>query len=122
MIVELTKTFGFESAHCLPNLPDGHKCRRLHGHSFRFDITVRGEVDERTGLFLDYGDISSAVRPLVEALDHRYLNEIDGLENPSSEHLARWIWRRLISELPSLHQVVVRETCTNACTFRGEGL
>ena len=122
MIVELTKTFGFESAHSLPNMPDGHKCRRLHGHSFRFDVTVRGEVDEHTGLFIDYGEISGAVRPLVEVLDHRHLNELEGLENPSSEHLARWLWVRLQPNLPSLCQIVVRETCTNACTFRGEGL
>lgn len=120
MIVELTKTVRFESAHRLPRLPESHKCSRLHGHSFRADITVRGEVDADTGWFLDYGDISRICKPLVEKLDHNYLNEIEGLDNPTSEVLAAWIWRELVDALPSLHSITVHETCNARCTYRGE--
>ncbi len=95
MNVTLSKTYGFEAAHHLPNLPDGHKCRRLHGHSFRFEVHVSGPVDPHTGLFIDFGEITAAVQPLLQILDHHYLNEIEGLENPSSEIIAGWLWERL---------------------------
>ncbi len=119
MTFELAKTFRFESAHRLPHVPEGHKCGRLHGHSFRFDIVVAGEAAPETGWVLDYGDISAVVRPVVDALDHRYLNEIEGLENPTSEVLCAWLWQRLAPALPGLAAVTVRETCTTACTYRG---
>ena len=120
MIVELSKTYGFEAAHNLPNLPDGHKCRRLHGHSFRFDVTVRGSVDPHTGIFIDYADIKALVEPLVAIVDHNYLNEVPGLENPSSEVIAKWFWDQLVDKLDGLHEIVVRETCQSSCTYRGE--
>ena len=120
MHVELRKTFQFESAHLLPHLPEGHKCRRLHGHSFQAEIVVAGECDARLGWLVDYADLSAAFRPLWEQLDHRYLNEVQGLENPTSEHLARWIWDRLKPVLPLLAQVVVHETCTCGAIYRGE--
>ncbi|MCA9562337.1 MAG: 6-carboxytetrahydropterin synthase QueD [Myxococcales bacterium] len=120
MIVELKKTFRFEAAHHLPNLPDGHKCRRLHGHSFYFDVVVRGPVDEHTGLLMDFADIVDAVEPIRREVDHYHLNEIEGLENPSSEIIARWLWNRIVQVLPMLHAIRVRETCTSECTFRGE--
>src|SRR5207302_7324610 len=95
MLVRLTKTFHFEAAHDLPTSPPDHKCRRLHGHSFRFDVIVEGEVDPARGYLIDYGDIKRAAEPLVKRLDHYYLNEIEGLGNPTSENLARWIWDHL---------------------------
>lgn len=119
MHVELTKTFRFESAHLLPRLPEGHKCRRLHGHSFRCDVLVRGEIDEQLGWLIDYGDIKAAARPVFDRLDHHYLNDIEGLENPTAEVLSRWIWQRLVPALPLLYAVTVRETCTTACTYYG---
>ncbi len=119
MTFELAKTFRFESAHLLPYVPDGHKCGRLHGHSFRVDIVVTGAAQPLTGWVVDYGDISAAVRPIVDALDHRYLNEIAGLENPTSEVLCAWLWEHLAPGLPGLAAVTVRETCTTACTYRG---
>lgn len=118
-IVELEHSFGFEAAHSLPNVPEGHKCRRLHGHSFRCTVTVRGPIDEHLGWLIDYADIKEAVRPIRAALDHYHLNEIDGLENPTSENLAVWIWRRLARSLPSLREVRIAETCTNSCAYRG---
>ncbi len=120
MIVELTKEFSFESAHRLPNVPDGHKCARLHGHSFRCEITVRGEVDPHAGWFIDYADLVDAFEPLRQRLDHNYLNEIEGLENATSENLARWIWERLEGRLPGLRRVTIRETCAARCDYLGE--
>jgi 6-pyruvoyltetrahydropterin/6-carboxytetrahydropterin synthase len=119
MNLELRKTFQFEAAHLLPRLPESHKCRRLHGHSFQAEIVVAGPCDPTLGWFMDYADISAAFKPLWEALDHSYLNEIPGLENPTSENVAVWIWERLKPELPALKEVVIAETCTARCVYRG---
>ena len=120
MNLDLRKTFQFEAAHLLPHLPEGHKCRRLHGHSFQAEIVVRGPCHPQLGWVMDYADISAAFKPLWEQLDHRYLNEVPGLENPTSENLAVWIWTRLKPALPQLAEVVVAETCTARCVYRGE--
>ena len=118
--MEIFKEFTFESAHRLPQVPEGHKCARLHGHSFRVSIHVAGPVDPALGWVLDFADIKAAFKPYYDQLDHNYLNEIPGLENPTSEVLARWIWERVAPALPGLSQVVVRETCTSGCVYRGE--
>lgn len=118
--MEIYKEFSFEAAHRLPNVPPEHKCARLHGHSFHVSIHVRGEVDPHLGWVQDFADLKTAYRPVHDALDHRYLNEIEGLENPTSEHIARWIWRRLHPVLPGLSRVAVRETCTSGCIYHGE--
>jgi 6-pyruvoyltetrahydropterin/6-carboxytetrahydropterin synthase len=118
--MELRKTFQFEAAHLLPRLPKTHKCRRLHGHSFRAEIALAGECDPKLGWLMDYADVSEAFKPLWEKLDHRYLNEVPGLENPTSENIAAWIWRHLKPKLPQLSVVVVAETCTARCVYRGE--
>lgn len=118
MNVELRKTFQFEAAHLLPRLPESHKCRRLHGHSFKVDVVVAGPCDPDLGWLIDYAEIGAAFRPLWEQLDHRYLNEVEGLENPTSENLAVWIWTRLKPRLPLLREVVVAETCTARCVYR----
>lgn len=120
MKVELRKTFQFEAAHRLPHVPPDHKCFRLHGHSFQVEIVVRGECDPRLGWLIDYGEMSRRFQPIWEQLDHRYLNEIPGLENPTSEVLAAWIWARLKPVLPELAEVVVAETCTARCVYRGD--
>jgi len=117
--VRLAKTFTFEAAHWLPTFPEGHKCRRLHGHSFRLEVLVAGEVDPAKGYLIDYGDLKRLVSPVVDELDHRCLNEIAGLENPTSEMIAAWIWRRLDGVVPDLDTVIVHETCTARCEFRG---
>ena len=117
--MDIFKIFSLESAHWLPNVPEGHKCRRLHGHSFRVEIHVSGEIDSTAGWVMDFADIKSAFQPLFEQLDHRCLNDIEGLDNPTSEHLARWIWRRLKPSLPLLSEVVVHETCTSGSRYRG---
>jgi len=118
--MEIFKQFTIEAAHRLPRVPDGHKCGRLHGHSFRIEVHVVGTLDPDTGWVMDYADIKAAFAPLHEQLDHHYLNEVDGLENPTSEQLARWIWCRLKPVLPGLAEIVVRETCTAGARYRGE--
>jgi 6-pyruvoyltetrahydropterin/6-carboxytetrahydropterin synthase len=118
--VEIFKIFTIEAAHRLPHLPVDHKCYRLHGHSFHVEVHVAGPMDPKLGWVQDFADIGRAFQPLFEQLDHRYLNEIPGLENPTSENLARWIWARLKPDLPGLNQVLVRETCNAGCVYRGE--
>ena len=119
-VVELTKDFTFEAAHSLPNVPKGHKCARLHGHSFRVEVTVRGAVEGKTGWLMDFAELKEKFRPLEEQLDHRFLNEVPGLENSTSENIARWLWQRLKPDLPALYCVTVHETCTSRCAYKGE--
>ena len=119
MHVELSKTFRFEAAHWLPTFPEGHKCRRMHGHSFVVEVIVAGEVDPAKGYLIDYGQISAAIEPVCDQLDHRLLNEIEGLENPTAEQISRWIFDRLKPNLSLLDKVRVRETCTTACEYCG---
>src|SRR4051812_995808 len=99
-IMDIIKEFTVEAAHKLPNVPDGHKCGRLHGHSFRIEVHVSGAVGPVTGWVIDFADIKAAFAPLEKMLDHNYLNDLPGLENPTSEILAMWIWDRLSPALP----------------------
>ena len=116
---EIVKSFGFEAAHLLPNVEAGHKCARLHGHSFRVEVKVAGPIGDDSGWVLDFADLASAWAPLHDQLDHRYLNDVEGLENPTSERIAVWIWDRLAHRLPGLSSVTVHETCTASATYRG---
>ena len=119
--MELFKEFTFEAAHRLPGVPADHKCARLHGHSYRLIVHVTGDVDSATGMVIDFGDVKKVVKPLIDDhLDHYYLNEVDGLDNPTSENVARWVWTRLIGSLPQLSAIEVRETCTSGVIYRGE--
>lgn len=117
--MEIFKEFSFEAAHRLPNLPPEHKCSRLHGHSFFVAVHVDGQVQERTGWVLDFAEIKEAFKPILDRLDHTYLNDIEGLANPTSENLARWIWDELKPRLAPLSKIVIRETCTSGCVYRG---
>jgi 6-pyruvoyltetrahydropterin/6-carboxytetrahydropterin synthase len=119
MDVELVKTFRFEAAHSLPNAPEGHKCRRVHGHSYRIDVHVAGEVDPNTGWLMDYAEIKQIVEPVIEELDHRFLNDVGGLENSTSELLARYLWDRVAPEIPQLAAIAVWESGTARCIYRG---
>lgn len=118
--MEIFREFTFEAAHRLPHVPEGHKCARLHGHSYKVIVHVEAPVDETQGWVMDFGDVKRAFKPLQGQLDHYYLNEVPGLDNPTSEVLARWIWDRLIADLPALSAITVRETCTSGCTYRGK--
>lgn len=120
MQVELNRKFNFAAAHFLPAAPEGHKCRRLHGHSYEIEIAVRGPVDPETGWLMDYGAIDKAAKPVIAQLDHRTLNDIPGLENATSENLCGWLWQQLEGRLGYLHRVSVAETCAAACHYYGE--
>ena len=114
------KEFSFEAAHLLPNVPEGHKCGRLHGHTFYVKVEVEGKPDEHTGWVMDFADIKAKFQPIYDQLDHYYLNDIEGLENPTSEVLAQWIWKELKPELPTLSSIEVKETCTSGCIYQGD--
>jgi len=117
--MDIFKVFTLEAAHRLPYVPPGHKCARLHGHSFRVEIHLQGELGTETGWVMDFSDVKAVFQPLYDQLDHHYLNDIDGLENPTSERLSIWIWDRLKPVLPLLSEVVVHETCTSGCRYQG---
>lgn len=119
MQVRLSKSFTFEAAHFLPTFPEGHKCRRLHGHSFKFDVIVAGNVDPAKGYLIDYGDIKNATHPIVQQLDHYLLNDIPGLSNPTSEMISHWLYHKLKPLLPDLASIIVYETCTSSCQYNG---
>mgnify|MGYP003348383528 CR=1 FL=1 len=121
MKMELRKSFQFEAAHLLPLLPEAHKCRRLHGHSFSVEVVVAGECDPKLGWLVDFGEIAAKVEPVLkQELDHRVLNDVPGLENPTSEVLAVWLWNRLGPIVPHLAAITVHETTTSRVTYRGE--
>jgi len=117
--MDVFRVFQVEAAHFLPRVPEGHKCRRMHGHSFRIEVHVSGELGAESGWVMDFADLKKAFQPLFEQLDHHLLNDIDGLENPTSENLARWIWQRLTPGLTGLSRVVVQETCNAGCSYSG---
>ena len=119
ILLDIFKAFTVEAAHRLTKVPPGHKCARLHGHSFRIEIHVSGEIGEDTGWVMDFGDIKSVFKPIYDQLDHHYLNDIPGLENPTSEVLAAWVWQQLKPALPALSAVVIHETCTSGCRYQG---
>lgn len=118
--MEIFTEFTFDAAHSLPNVPKGHKCGRLHGHTYRVQIHVCGEVPSDTGWVMDFGQIKKAFQPIYDQLDHHFLNEIEGLENSTSENIARWIWPRLKPALPQLNKIVIWETPTAGCSYQGE--
>ena len=118
--MEIYKDFIFEAAHFLPNVPTGHKCGRLHGHSFHIRLYISGEVGKQSGWIMDFGDIKGIFKPIYDRLDHFYLNDIPGLENPTSEVLIKWIWNELKPKLPLLSAIEIKETCTSGCIYRGE--
>ena len=118
--MEIFKIFHIDAAHRLPNVPPGHKCANLHGHSFRIEIRISGPVDPNLGWVIDFADIAKAFQPLHDQLDHKYLNDIEGLSNPTSENLAKWLWRHLQPSLPQLCKIVVQESPESGCIYSGE--
>jgi len=118
--MDIFKVFTIESAHRLTAVPPGHKCARLHGHSIRIEVHVSGEPDPQLGWVRDFADIKQAFQPLFAQLDHNYLNDLPGLDNPTSENLARWVWQHLEPALPGLSRIVVHETCTAGASYRGD--
>lgn len=120
MRAELVRTFRFEAAHTLPHVPPGHKCGRVHGHSYRVDIHVTGEVDPHLGWVMDFGRIKQAVAAVLDRLDHQYLNDIPGLENSTSERIAQYLWEQIRPQIPLLSAVAVWESDNAHCVYRGQ--
>ncbi|EKD28171.1 MAG: 6-pyruvoyl tetrahydrobiopterin synthase [uncultured bacterium] len=118
-IMELKKEFSFEASHYLPNAGKKHKCSSLHGHGFKVIFSVKGKVDKKYGWVMDFGQISLLVKPLIDKLDHSNLNEIKGLENPTSENIAIWFWEKLKKDIPLLHSIEVKESDKSSCVFFG---
>lgn len=118
--MDIYKEFSIEAAHLLPHTPDGHKCKHLHGHSFKIEIHISGDIDPQLGWVDDFAHIATMFQPIFEQLDHHYLNDIEGLENPTSENLACWIWQRLLPRLPKLTKIMIKETCTSGCVYIGD--
>ncbi len=118
--MRIFKSFTFEAAHRLPHVPEGHQCGRMHGHSYVVELRLEGRLDPRQGWVRDFGEVSAAFRPLLERLDHAMLNDLPGLENPTCENLARWMWRALRPALPELREILVRETASAGCVYGGE--
>jgi len=118
--MEIYKEFSFDSAHRLPHVPDGHKCGRLHGHTFYVTVYVSGELKQPVGWILDFADIKAVVKPIIDRIDHIYLNDIEGLENPTSENIAIWLWQQIKPQLPELSKIQVKETCTSGCIYVGD--
>lgn len=117
--MEIFNVFHLEAARRLPHLPAEHPCARLHGHSFRVEVHVSGPIDSQLGWVLDFAEVKAAWQPIAAALDHRCLNEIEGLANPTSENLAIWIWQRLKPRLPGLSRLVIQETADSGCIYTG---
>ena len=118
--MEIFKVFKFDAAHRLPCVGEQHKCSEIHGHSFRIEVHISGSVDPRFGWVIDFADIRRAVEPILDQLDHKYLNDVEGLNNPTSENIAQWIWERLCIGLPQLSKIVVQESPESGCVYRGE--
>jgi 6-pyruvoyltetrahydropterin/6-carboxytetrahydropterin synthase len=115
------REFRFEAAHRLPDAPPGHKCRRLHGHSYRLVVHVEGPIEPATGWVMDFSELRAVVDPVIGQLDHQYLNEIDGLSQPTAEVITVWIWNRLKPVLPGLKRLELHETAKAGCIYDGPG-
>lgn len=117
--MRITQAFTFEAAHRLPHVPQTHRCFRMHGHSYRVELRLKGAVDPRTGFVVDFFDVEAAFAPLLGQLDHHCLNEVEGLENPTAENIAVWIWERTRPLLPALASVRVYETPNSWAEYEG---
>lgn len=113
------KKFVFDAAHFLPNVPKGHKCKNMHGHTYGLTIFIEAKVKQPEGWLMDYADLKAGVKPVLDKLDHHYLNDIPGLENPTSEILAEWLWLQLKPVLPELKRIELNETATSGVIYEG---
>lgn len=118
--MEIYKVFTIDVAHSLPAVPEGHKCSKVHGHTFRIEVHLSGPVDPVKGWVMDFAEITALFQPVQKRLDHKYLNEIEGLENPTSENLSKWLWKELRATLPYLSKIVVQESPDSGCVYYGD--
>jgi 6-pyruvoyltetrahydropterin/6-carboxytetrahydropterin synthase len=114
------RQFSFDSAHLLPNVPEGHKCKNLHGHTYNLTVFIEGELLANEGWILDFGDLKEIVSPVINLIDHAYLNEIPGLENPTAEILTYWLWNKIKPLLPALKRIELKETLASGVIYEGK--
>ena len=114
------KKFTFDSAHSLSYVPDGHKCKEVHGHTYHLTLFIEGDLDPELGWVMDFADMKRVVKPVVDAIDHKYLNDIEGLENPTCEIVAKWIWDKIKQDLPLLKKIQLNETPTSGVVYEGD--
>lgn len=114
------KQFTFDSAHFLPNVPEGHKCREMHGHTYLLTLYAEGPVKHPEGWVMDFGDIKNIMRPIIDILDHHLLNDVPGLENPTAELLAIWLWNKVKPRMPMLKRIELKETPTSGVSYEGD--
>lgn len=113
------KEFTFDSAHSLPNVPDGHKCKAIHGHTYHLKVFIEGELDAHLGWVMDFAVVKKAIKPVIDKIDHKYMNEIEGLENPTCEMIAKWLWDQIKPEIPKMIRVELHETPTSGVVYEG---
>ncbi|HEY6063145.1 MAG TPA: 6-carboxytetrahydropterin synthase QueD [Chitinophagaceae bacterium] len=118
--MEIYKEFAFDSAHFLPNIPEGHKCKNIHGHTYHVRVYIKGEPDEHLGWIIDFKELKNIVSPVIDKLDHTLLNTVSGLENPTAENITRWFWQQVKPLLPALCRVELKETPTTGVIYSGE--
>ena len=118
--MHIFKTFTFDSAHSLPNVPDGHKCKEIHGHTYRLTIYLEGELEKDLNWVIDFADLKNAINPILEIVDHKLLNKIEGLENPTCEMIAKWLWNKIKAQVPLLSKVELHETPTSGAIYKGK--
>lgn len=117
--MEIFKKFTFDSAHFLPRVPDGHKCKEMHGHTYHLTVFMEGEPNKEFGWIIDFADIKKVIKPIIDSIDHKVLNNIDGLENPTCEEIAIWLWNKIKPELPLLSKIQLNETPTTGVIYEG---
>lgn len=118
--MEIYKEFGFDSAHFLPNVHDGHKCKNMHGHTYHLRVYIQGTPDPENGWIMDFKVLKDAVLPLIDTVDHKVLNDIPGLENPTAENITIWFWNKLHAVLPGLSRIELKETPTTGVIYNGQ--
>ena len=117
--MQLFKKFTFDAAHFLPNVPEGHKCREIHGHTYQLTVFLEGTPDANLGWVLDFADLKRAIEPVIQQVDHKFLNQVPGLENPTCEYIAIWLWNQLKPALPLLSKIELYETPTSGVVYEG---
>lgn len=117
--MQIFKQFSFDSAHVLPNVPDGHKCKNLHGHTYHLTVFFEGNLDSSLGWVIDFTEIKTKMTPIINRLDHNYLNDIKGLENPTCEIMCVWLWDEIKPLLPALSKIELKETPTSGAIYEG---
>lgn len=118
--MEIFKKYYFDSAHFLPNVPENHKCRNMHGHTYKLIVFISGNIENNNGWVMDFAVLKNTINSIIEIIDHKVLNDISGLENPTCENIARWLWVKIKVVIPELTRIELHETPTTGVIYNGE--